>query len=167
MAYDQMAGGLGRLAVLALRTCAGAARSSSPAAGSAGRGVAVDRVAGRRGRADQILALDAAEADQLPQACRLRQAALAHRTRLPGAQAGVRARALRGARMARLPSSRHVVHRGLWIPDLRKGDDSPLRTWLHLVAPDAWPIQWSSTRSIRLCGPSVTCPTRSPPCASD
>ena len=34
----------------------------------------------------------------------------------------------RRARMARLPSSRHAVHRSLRIPDLRAGDDSPLRT---------------------------------------
>jgi hypothetical protein len=27
------------------------------------------------------------------------------------------------ARLARLPSSRNAVHRGLWIPNLRAGDD--------------------------------------------
>ena len=36
---------------------------------------------------------------------------------------------------ARLPSSRHAVHRGLRIPDLRKGDDSPLRTSFRRAAP--------------------------------
>jgi hypothetical protein len=36
--------------------------------------------------------------------------------------------ALRGARMAGVSSSRYAVHRSLWIPDLRTGDDSPLRT---------------------------------------
>ena len=28
--------------------------------------------------------------------------------------------------MARLPPSRNAMHRGLWIPGLRAGDDSPL-----------------------------------------
>jgi hypothetical protein len=27
--------------------------------------------------------------------------------------------------------SRHAVHRGLRIPGLREGDDSPLRIWFH------------------------------------
>ncbi len=45
-----------------------------------------------------------------------------------GAEAGNWARALRGTRMARFPSSRHAVHRSLWIPDLRTGDDPPLTT---------------------------------------
>src|SRR3984893_18125591 len=27
--------------------------------------------------------------------------------------------------MARLPSSRHAMHRSLWLPDLRASDDSP------------------------------------------
>jgi hypothetical protein len=32
--------------------------------------------------------------------------------------------------MARLPPSRHTLHRGLRIPDLRKGDD-PISTSFH------------------------------------
>ena len=64
----------------------------------------------------------------LPSPGRHRQAALAHRARLSGTQAGGRARTFRRARMARLPSPRHAVHRSLRIPDLRAGDDSPLRT---------------------------------------
>ncbi len=63
----------------------------------------------------------------LPPAGRSRQIALAHRARLSGTQAGVWARTLRGTRMARLPPSRHAVHRRLRFPDLRAGDDSPLR----------------------------------------
>jgi SRSO17 transposase len=35
---------------------------------------------------------------------------------------------LRGTRLARLSSLRHAVHRCLWIPALRTGSDSPLRT---------------------------------------
>ncbi len=68
----------------------------------------------------------------LPLAGGHHQAALAHRARLSGTQAGGRARAFRRARMARLPSPRHAVHRSLRIPDLRAGDDFPL---LDLVPP--------------------------------
>ena len=57
----------------------------------------------------------------------LAQAALAHRARLSGAEARGRARSLRGPRLARLPSPRNSVHRGLWFPDRRASDDSPLR----------------------------------------
>ena len=62
--------------------------------GIAVAGVVADRVARGRGRADQILALDAAGGHQLPPARRSCQAALAHRAGLSGAQAGSRARAL-------------------------------------------------------------------------
>ena len=37
------------------------------------------------------------------------------------------------------PSLRHPVHRGLRIPDLRVGDDSPLRNSSHRDVPDAYP----------------------------
>jgi hypothetical protein len=50
---------------------------------------------------------------------RLRQVALAHRARLPGAQAGGRPRPLRRTRTARLPPPRHAVRRSLRVPDLR------------------------------------------------
>src|SRR4051812_39988754 len=50
---------------------------------------------------------------------------MAYRTRLPGAQAGTRARALRGPRLARFPPSRHALHRSLWLPGRRTGEDSP------------------------------------------
>ena len=63
------------------------------------------------------------------------QAALAHRARLSGTQAGSRAWSLRRPRLARLPSSRHAVHRGLRIPDRRAGDDSPLRTAFRHAVP--------------------------------
>jgi hypothetical protein len=50
--------------------------------------------------------------------------------------------------MARLPSSRHAVHRRLWILDRRAGDDSPLRTlFLHAV-PGACPTRQLSTQRI-------------------
>ena len=82
-------------------------------------GMAADRVAGGRGSADQILALNASREHWIPSVRRYRQAALAHRARLPGAQAGDRPRSLRGAGLARLPPSRHTVHRRLRIPGLR------------------------------------------------
>ena len=60
---------------------------------------------------------------------RLCQTALAHRTRLSGPQTGGRARTFRGPRLARLPSPRHTVHRGLRLLDLRTGEDSPSGSW--------------------------------------
>ena len=93
------------------------------------------------------------------------QAALAHRARLSGPQAGSRARAFRRARMARLPSSRHAVHRSLRIPDLRAGDDSPLRTSFHRAVPGTCRSRRLSTQRLRRCGPNATSRTRSRPCA--
>ena len=93
------------------------------------------------------------------------QAALAHRARLSGTQAGGRARTLRRPRMARLPSPRHAVHRSLRIPDLREGDDSPLRTSSRrAVAELAVPAGYRPRGSAD-CDPSATFQTRSPPCA--
>src|SRR5450759_3261311 len=87
--------------------------------------MAADRMARGSEGANQILALNASARHHLPLAGRPHQAALAHRARLPGTQAGGRARAFRRARMARLPPPRYAVHRGLRIPDLREGEDSP------------------------------------------
>ncbi len=56
------------------------------------------------------------------------QASLADRARLSGPQTGTRSWPIRRARLARLSSSRHPVHRRLRIPALRKGSFSPLRT---------------------------------------
>src|ERR1700756_2237110 len=58
--------------------------------------MAANRVARGRERADQILALDPSRRHRLAASGRHRQAALAHRTRLSGTQAGGRARAFRG-----------------------------------------------------------------------
>src|SRR5215470_11738813 len=94
---------------------------------SARRGTA-DRVAAWRGRAHQVLAFECCQDDFIPGTGRHRQNALAHRARLPGPQARDRAWPLRRAGLARFPPSRDAVYRGLWIPDLRAGDDSPLST---------------------------------------
>ena len=95
------------------------------------------------------------------------QAALAHRARLSGTQAGGRARAFRRARMARLPSPRHAVHRGLRIPDLREGDDSPLRTSFRHAVPATCRSRRLPTQRLRRCGLNATSRTRSRPCADD
>ena len=150
LAHDQMARRRGRVAVLALCARAGSCRASRLQSHRepAGR-MAADRVARGRGRADQILALDPSARHRLPLAGRHRQAALAHRARLSGAQAGGRARAFRRARMARLPSPRHAVHRSLRIPDLRAGDDSPLRTSFHHAVPGTCRTRRLPTQRLR------------------
>ena len=106
-----------------------------------------------------------AEKHRLPRAGRHRQAALAHRARLSGTQAGGRARAFRRPRMARLPPSRHAVHRGLRIPDLREGDDSPLRTSSRRAVPATCRSRRLPTQRRRRCAPNATSQTRSQPCA--
>ncbi len=95
-----------------------------------------------------------------------RQTALAHRTRLPRPQAGTRPWPLRGARLARLSSSRHTVHRRLWIPDLRKGSDSPLRAKQRASRQRTSPSRRLSTPRIPRSGLSVTSQIQSPPSAS-
>src|SRR6516164_2093013 len=127
--------------------------------------MAADRVARGRGRADQVLALDLAEKHHLPRSGRRRQIALAGRARLSGTQAGGRARTLRGTRLARLSPSRHPVHRGIWIPDLREGDDSPLKTSFRPAVPATCHTRQLSTPRILPCGLNGTSQTRSPPCA--
>src|SRR4029453_14008251 len=95
---------------------------------------------------------------------RTRQAPVAHRTRLPGAQAGTGAWARRGPRLARLPPSRHALHRSLWLPDRRTGENSPLR----ICRPEAhshWPSHGLSTPRRLRSDRSGTSRTQSPPCA--
>ena len=93
------------------------------------------------------------------------QAALAHRARLSGAQAGGRARSLRRARLAWLPSSRNAVHRGLRLPDRRTGDDSPSGPRSAAPVQVACLTRQLSTQRIRPCGLNATSRTRSQPCA--
>src|ERR1700749_4408687 len=85
-------------------------------------------MAAGRNRPHQIPALKPSRENQMSPPRRYHQNALAHRARLSGAQTGNRARPLRGPRLARLSSSRHTVHRGLRLPDLPTGEDSPLST---------------------------------------
>ena len=74
------------------------------------RGMALDRMARGREGADEVLVLDPVGRHPVRRVGRSHQAALAHRTGLPGPEAGGRSRSLRGARLARLPPSRHTVH---------------------------------------------------------
>jgi hypothetical protein len=67
--------------------------------------------------------------------------------------------------LARLPPPRHPVHRRLRVPDLRKGDDSPLRTSLPQAIPKTCRFPSSKIHAIRLCAQSATCQTPSPPSA--
>ncbi len=168
LAQDRTARRCGRAPVLALCTRAGSCCASrlqshrQPAAR-----MAADRMAKGRGCADQILALNASARHRIPLAGGHDQAALAHRARLSGTQAGGRARAFRRARMARLPSPRHAVHRGLRVPDLREGDDSPLWTSFHHAVPATCRTRQLSTQRFRPCGLNATSRTRSRPCAGD
>src|SRR6202047_2536007 len=100
----------------------------------------------------------------IPRSGRSRKNAVAGRARLPGAQARSRPRALRGPRVAGLPSSRHTLHRSLRVPDLRTGDDSPLRTSLRWETQKPCHSRKLPTPRRRRSRPNVTFPTRSPRC---
>src|ERR1700730_13175796 len=67
--------------------------------------------------------------------------------------------------MAWLPSSCNPVHRCLWIPGLREGDDSPLRTSFRRAAPATCPSRQLPTPRILPCGLDGTSQIRLPPCA--
>jgi hypothetical protein len=152
-------------AALALCPPAGAHRARPGRRWTPGGDIA-DRVAGGRGRAHKVLALEPRQQDFIPRPGRHRQNALAHRARLPGPQAGDRARPLRGARLARFPSSRHALYRSLRIPGLRKGDDSPLSTSLLPEVRETCHFRSLPTPRRRRSGPNGTSPTRSPPCTA-
>ena len=91
------------------------------------QGMVPDRMARGRYRPDEMFSVNAAREHQPLRPRQHCQAALADRARLPGSQAGTWPRSLREARMARLPSSCHAVHRCLRVPDLREGSASRLR----------------------------------------
>ena len=123
LAHGDMAGGSsGRLSSRFARLRVRAAHRG----GTGERRVVADRMAESREGAHEVLALHPAARHCLGAHGRSRQVALAHRARLPGAQAGTRPRPLRRPKLARLPPPRHDVHRSLRLPDLRAGDDSPL-----------------------------------------
>lgn len=69
--------------------------------------------------------------------------------------------------MARLPPSRHPLHCGLRVPDLRAGDDSPLRGSGHHVVPAICPTRRLPAQRIRRCGLNATSRTRLQRCDGD
>ena len=75
---------------------------------------------------------------------------------IPGTQTGGWPRSLRRTRMARLPPSRNAMHRGLWIPDLRAGDDSPLTNSFPPVVHGHYNSRNLSAQRVRHCGLSAT-----------
>jgi len=120
-------------------------------------------LAGGREGADPLLALDPARGGHAGGAGRDREAALAHRARLRGAEAGARPGPLRGPRLARLPPPRQPVHRGLRFPGGRalplfpSGPATP--------APDARAAGRLPPPRLLPCARSGTARPRSRPCA--
>src|SRR3954454_11486357 len=87
--------------------------------------MAADRMARGRRRARQVLACHSPTGHALRSPGRSREIALADRARLPGAETGTGPWALRGTRLARLPSSRHLVHRRLCLLIAERARISP------------------------------------------
>ncbi len=165
LAHGQVAGRLSGAVVFALRACARSVdRDTTNCFPRSYRGSGCWSSGPREKPSRPNTALDVAGDDQLPAACRFCQAALAHRARLSGAQAGGRSWSLRGTWLARLPSSRHDVHRGLRILVAERAT-IPLRTSFRRAVPDASPSRELSTQRIRPCGLSATSRIRSRPCA--
>ncbi len=122
------------------------------------------RMAGGRGGAYQILALDLAPGHAAHGSHRRHQAALAHRTRLRGLEERTRPGPLRGPRLAGIPSSRQPLHRSLRVPDPREISFSPLSP---LAPRKTCPSRLFPILTRRRSVPNATCPTQSPPSASD
>src|SRR5215467_5067827 len=83
-------------------------------------------MANRGARTHQILAIHSAGQCRPGRTGAFGQTSVDHRTGLSGTEAGTRLGPLRGARLARLPSSRHIMHRSLWIPGGRTESFFPL-----------------------------------------
>ena len=101
----------------ASRRCGSGRRTATPAAAEprAEEWLLVEWPEGEE-EPTQVLALDPARDGHARGAGRDREAALADRARLRGAEAGAGARPLRGPRLARLPPPRLLVHRRLRLP---------------------------------------------------
>src|SRR5208283_740695 len=78
-----------------------------------------------RSCADEILAVDLAQGHAFAGSRRQGQIALAHRTRLRGAERRTRISSLRRSRLAWLSPPRDTLHRSLRLSYLRTGSDSP------------------------------------------
>src|SRR6516162_3829692 len=92
---------------------------------------------------------------------------MADRTRLSGTQAGGRAGTFCRTGLARLPPSRHPLHCGVRIPDLRARDDSPLRRSCHHALPAICITRRLPAQRIRRCGLNATFRTRLQRCDED
>ena len=93
------------------------------------------------------------------------QTALADRARLSRTQARGRTRPLRRTRLAGISPSRHALHRRLRVPDLREGDNSPLRTCRSLAPHAICRSRWLPTRRCCRCARNATCRIPSQRCA--
>ncbi len=110
--------------------------------------------------APKILAFDLTGRHAHRRSRRHGQIALAHRARLRGIEKRTRPRPFRGAKLARLPSSRSALHRSLWLPDPRTSGDSPLRL---PAGRNVSPILASQTPRRRRSDPSGISKTQSRP----
>ena len=86
----------------------------------------VDRMAHEWARTDPILAGYSPGRHQTKRAGETRETPLDHRTRLPGVETRAGIGALRRSRLARISSSRHLVHRRLRLPGCGKKPFPPL-----------------------------------------
>src|SRR5205085_4512332 len=162
VADRRLAGRHGRRAGLALRGGAGPAGARRHGAGrAASRGVVPGGVAGRRGGAGEVLALDPVRDGPARGAGRDREAAVADRARLRGAEAGTRPGALRGPRLARLPPPRALVRRRVRLPGGRALPLFPP----GLATPAARAAGRLPPPGLLPCARSGTARPRSPPCA--
>src|SRR4051795_4128143 len=164
VADRHLARGHGGSAGLALRRGAGPPGARRlPSGRAARRGVVPGGVARGGERADQVLALDPARDGHARGAGRDRQAAVAGRAGLRGAQAGAGPGALRGPGLARLPPPRVLVHRRGRLPGGRA-----LRLFPSRLAPPAANARAAGRLSppqLPPCAPSGIARARSRPCA--
>ncbi len=103
-----------------------------------------DRVPEGEEAIDKILVLNASGEHRVPSARRYHQtAAGASNAIIAELKQEVGLGHWRGQRLARLRPSRNAVHRGLWIPDLRAGDDPPQER-----VPPSWLKEIGNFRSL-------------------
>ena len=127
------------------------------------RVVAARMAAGRR-RTTEVLPVHTARQHPDPGVGQSHQTALAHRARLPRTQARVRFGSLRGAQLARLPSSCNPFHRCLRVPASRAPGGAKKNSATSPSRPD--PCRTRRLPATRLpYDASATSPTRSEHCA--
>src|SRR5262245_35529178 len=88
--------------------------------------MAAHRMAARRSRTHQILAIHHACRDPSGGTRAYGQTTLDHRAGLSGVETGTRSGSLRRAWMEGFSSPRHLMHRGLWVPGGRTESFFPL-----------------------------------------